>query len=516
MKPAHQIFFFFAVILSLQCDRQDSSHLLSPLVSLPDTLPALTPPNLDHLPLLTVGDGTVSGCTRQELQKAIDSLSTMKTGGLIRFSTGEEPVTLTLSQPLSITADSLVVIDGGNLVTLDGQSRMRIIECDHYTNLTLANIRLVNGRADSSGGAIMHPWYGTLACYNVTFYNNRCTSTGPEFGGGAIYAGGLTEAIFFGCTFVNNGGSNGGAILNRGTNLRIDSCTFSDNTATGDGGGRDAGANGRGGLGGAVYIDGMNYDYAEPFYLSNSIFTNNSSHCHGSAVFSYYYKNKPGNSGALIEKCGFYSNHDSGTTTSSGALYHEGAPLKLHASSFIENTTVKHAGAVFLGPDSPTEMINCTFYGNTTPGNGGAIFGGRQEILIKNCTFSQNTASYGPAIFNDVPDAVSIFNSLFDNNVPINNQYAYRNCTTTYENGAVVIQWPPLKVNGREDNPCIQDVHFVDPMLQPPSSNGGPTRTMALDAQSPAIGICDACPETDQRGIIRKDRCDAGAFEYSN
>ncbi len=486
---------------------------MNPLGPLPDTLPEVIMPYFDHLPTITVGDGTDSGCTAPELEKALDSLSNMQTGARIRFSTGGKPVTIKLSRALKIIPESLVVIDGGNLVTLDGQNQSRIMECEHYANLVLANVRLVNGLADSSGGALMHPWFGTLACYNVAFENNRCTSVGPEFGGGAVFAGGLTKAVFSNCTFTDNCASNGGAILNRGTNLVIDSCTFSSNTATGEGGGKDAGQGGQGGLGGAVYIDGMNYEFAEPFRLTSSTFDGNRSHCHGSAVFSFYYKDKPGISGAVIEKCGFSLNVDSGGSTSSGTLYHEGSPLKLHASSFIKNTTLKHAGAVFLGPDSPTEMVNCTFYQNKTPGNGGAIFGGRQKIFIWNCTFSENEGSYGPAIFNDVPEAVTIFNTLFVNNVPIINQYAYRNCTSTYSHGEVVFQWPAQKVNGRDDNRCIADVQFADPLLDPPLFNGGPTKTMALASQSPAIGVCDSCPPTDQRGIARKETCDAGAFE---
>ncbi|MBN1578506.1 MAG: hypothetical protein JW913_18230 [Chitinispirillaceae bacterium] len=90
----------------------------------------------------------------------------------------------------------------------------------------MKNIRIVNGRADSSGGALLHPWYGTIACHNVAFINNRCTTRGPEFGGGAVFAGGLDKVLFHRCTFTGNRTSNGGAILNRGSNLIIDSCTF--------------------------------------------------------------------------------------------------------------------------------------------------------------------------------------------------------------------------------------------------------------------------------------------------
>ena len=518
MKPSYTLLLGIPVLcLLFLCSRSnDSSYRnLNPLIVIPDTLPAITVYPDDRLPLIIVGNGSVSGCTEESLRKGIDSLVKMKKGGTIRFSTGGEKVTISLTHNLKITSpDSLLVINGSNLVTLDGQNRCRIFQCANYARFVLANISLINGQCDSSGAALLHPWFGSLACYNVIFTNNKCTVRGAEFGGGAVFAGGLDDALFVRCTFIGNQGSNGGAILNRGTNLKIDSCVFKNNVATGNGGGNDAGNAGMGGLGGAVYIDGMNYDSALPFYLRSTIFSGNVSHCHGSAVFSYYYKDKPGISGALIDACAFEDNADSGTLTSTGTLYHEGAPLKLHSSIFARNTTLKHAGAIFLGSDATTEIVNCTFFGNKTPGNGGAIFGGTQKICILNCTFFGNESSYGPAIFNDVPDAVTIRNTLFVNNVPITNPYAYCNCTATYTRGASVIQWPGQKANGNPDKPCIKEAVFVDPHLDSLVSNGGFTRTMAIGESSPAFGICDSCPPTDQRGIVRKGKCDAGAYEW--
>jgi hypothetical protein len=499
------------------CDKQNntlSPNPKDPTVNLPDSLPSVSIPDNNPLPILTVGSGSASSITMESLEQAADSLYRGKHGGTICFASGSEPVVIAVTRPLRVQApDTPLVIDGGNVVTLDGRNTARIISCSNYARLVLKNISLINGRCDSSGAAVLHPWFGTLACSGVTFSGNECTLRGPEFGGGAVFAGGLDRCIFCRCVFINNRASNGGAVLNRGGNLVIDSCRFENNTATGDAGGKDAGAQGKGGLGGAVYIDGMNYDQAQPFDLKATTFIGNVSHCHGSAVFAYYYKNKPGISGAVVHGCSFTRNIDSGSTTSAGTLYHEGAPLKLHACTFASNTTLKHAGAIFLGPDATSEIVNCTFYGNFTPGNGGAIFGGDQRMLLWNCTFYQNTASYGPALYNDEPEAVKVYNTLFVENIPIINQYAYRNCTATYLTGANVFQWPPTKANGNPDNPCIPDARFSDPMLESLTGNGGPTQTMALSDGSPALGVCDSCPPVDQRGMPRSRPCDAGAYE---
>lgn len=47
------------------------------------------------------------------------------------------------------------------------------------------------------------------------------------------------------------------------------------------------------------------------------------------------------------------------------------------------------------------------------------------------------------------------------------------------------------------------------------ANNGGPTRTVALEPQSDAIGYAVSCPPRDQRGILRPATgCDTGAYEF--
>lgn len=63
------------------------------------------------------------------------------------------------------------------------------------------------------------------------------------------------------------------------------------------------------------------------------------------------------------------------------------------------------------------------------------------------------------------------------------------------------------------------DVSNTDPMLGALAANGGPTKTRALLAGSPAIdaGTNAGCPATDQRGVSRpaNGTCDIGAFEVN-
>ena len=56
---------------------------------------------------------------------------------------------------------------------------------------------------------------------------------------------------------------------------------------------------------------------------------------------------------------------------------------------------------------------------------------------------------------------------------------------------------------------------IADPLLGPLANNGGPTQTMALDRNSPAINATDCSGvAVDQRYVARDTKCDIGAFEF--
>ena len=56
----------------------------------------------------------------------------------------------------------------------------------------------------------------------------------------------------------------------------------------------------------------------------------------------------------------------------------------------------------------------------------------------------------------------------------------------------------------------------IDPLLGPLQNNGGPTFTQTLLVSSRAINKANAAiaPERDQRGYVRSDTPDVGAFEF--
>lgn len=451
---------------------------------------------------VVVGDGTAASCTAQALADAVTATNGAG-GGTIVFDCGEAH-TITLTDPLTVS--EALTVDGEHAITLSGGGAVRIFDLDHHTDFTLQRITLTEGQTAESGAAIHHPWYGSLTVIDATFIDNHCTSEEGEIGGGAIFAGGLSEAVISGCVFASNSASNGGAILNRGSTLTVVDTYFIGNWTT------SSNDSGQYGNGGALYIDGMNYDVDGDFHLCGSVFEANHANQHGSALFGYHY---PGTH-AYIDRCLFVENEFDGSPTGgAGGLYHQGddVGLTLTNSTIANNRSDKHAAGLFVGSGSaPSEVINCTFVDNIVPEVGAAVFNGASQINFTHCTFAGNEGDYGPAIFKGENASMHLTSCLFSYNYSPNQYSAYA-CHATLGDGGGNFQWPETKDSQNPDNPCAAGITFADPLLDPLADNGGPTPTMALDPESPAVGAATDCPATDQRGEERTDPCDSGAYE---
>jgi predicted outer membrane repeat protein len=453
-----------------------------------------------------VGDGTAESCDAEALESAMDVLNDTQAGGTLTFDCGGER-TIELGQSLYVS--SPVIIDGNGEITLSGGGRVRVIELDNYVDIVLQRLTIRDGfvaagSENESGAGLLHPWFGTLKVIDVTFENNHSESQDHDVGGGAIYAGGLTEAIISGCSFVGNSGSTGGAVLSRSTNLRVVDSVFKENSAT------TYGEDGQYGNGGGLYIDRMWLDDPIDFVLCGTLFENNHAQVHGSAFFSY---NLEG-SGARFDRSTFRGNdmRDS-PGGGTGTVYHEGVPLTLVDCTFSDNETGAHAGGIFLGGGTDAHVENCTFANNATPGNAGALWAGNGTVDVINTTFYKNDADYGPAIFKGQSGEVTLTNVIFSDNTTAN-EYSSVACHETFGDGGGNVQWPDVKNNGNADTPCAAGILFADPGLMPLADNGGPTETLALPEGSPAIDIGSDCPERDQRGEPRAGDCDSGAYEY--
>jgi hypothetical protein len=180
-----------------------------------DTLPAAGNPDADPAipaeaqpvdtshPDRVVGDGTAASCTSAAVVAAVAA------GGVITFSCGSAPVTITLAETAKIRNDTgpEIVLDGGGKVTLSGGGQRRILymnTCDEaqvwttshcqdqdHPRLTVQNLTFVDGNStgdtvEGGGGGAIFVRGGRLKVVGSRFFRNRCDETGPDLGGAAI------------------------------------------------------------------------------------------------------------------------------------------------------------------------------------------------------------------------------------------------------------------------------------------------------------------------------------------
>jgi hypothetical protein len=247
-----------------------------------------------------VGHGTAASCTSQAVVRAVAA------GGVIAFSCGPNPVTITMKATAKVVNTSArVVLDGGGKVTLSGGGVRRILymdTCDKAQTwttshcqdqatpqLTVRNMRFIDGNStgqlfDGGGGGAIFARGGRLKVINSRFTGNRCDPTGPDLGGAAIRA--LSEyrnlpVVVLRSTFTGGVCSNGGALSSIGVSWVIRHSLFARNHAIGTGANPPHSGTPGGGSGGAIYTDGDTYQVT----VAHSIIRNNLAHEGGGAIF---------------------------------------------------------------------------------------------------------------------------------------------------------------------------------------------------------------------------------------
>lgn len=277
----------------------------------------------------------------------------------------------------------------------------------------------------------------------------------------------------------------GGAIYNRGT-LALNNVVFSDNYS--------------GVEGGAVY----NASSAS-LTISGGIYEDNQS-TNGGAIF---------NDGTLVITNASFTDNTASGGEGGGAIYTLG-PVTISNSAFSDNTA-DLGGAINTSGGSVT-VINSTFYNNQSSGDGGALVAPQGSFNLYNVTLVGNHAgSSGGAVRTNASASAFLYNTLIANNT---SGSSGANCSyggTFYDSGH----------NLATDSSCGFSVAngsqvIADAKLGSFGSWGGPTNTISLQADSPAIDAGDNAlilsgVTTDQRGSgydrIVGIAVDIGAFE---
>lgn len=336
------------------------------------------------------------------------------------------------------------------------------------------------------------PYPSTITLASTLTIGKNLNISGPGVSGLAI-SGNNSVGVFYinpgvivnisKLTIENGNAPFGGGIYNNG------SLTVADSTVTGN-----SSTNG-GGI----------YNYFADLILSNVQLTSNSA-----------------DSGAGIFNGGNLTMSNSTVSGNVASTLYGGGIENLKALTVINSTVSGNSAYAGGGIDSfsfdPVTVSNSTFSGNSATLFGGGINSGGFFSLI-NSTLSANSGAIGGGIYNvgiTSTGALNVKNNIFANNS------AGGNCVA---GGIFVFSFGH---NLSDDGTCpfnaTGDLNNTPAGLDPNGlqSNGGPTRTIALLAASPAVDALTVSPTdyctlidgvtplaADQRGVVRPRDSDA-------
>jgi len=398
-----------------------------------------------------------------------------------------DTITFAVTGAIQLTGGELLVAKsitisgpGADNLAVDGNANSRVLYVGPATTVTISGLMIRNGNAPTNYGGGVYNDHSDLTM-------NTCRVSGNSaFWGGGIYNDGSLgrgTALLNNSTFSNNSAFQGGGIFNNGENsgnttATLNNCAFSDNSTSFDG----AGIYNFGPAGNAIVT------------VNNSTFNGNSAGTGGGA--------------------------------GGGGIYNEGstgsATVTLNDSTFSSNSTSADGGGIYN--DGSTVIVsNSTFSGNSSLVAGGAIYnnssGGGSTLTFKNSTFSGNSAdAAGGSIYND---SFAFGTALVNIGSTILNAGAGGNI---FNNGSGKIISQGYNLSNDDAGGFLTgpgDQINTNPLLGPLQDNGGPTLTHALLPGSPAIDAGDPNfvppPSRDQRGPcfhrVFNGRIDIGSFE---
>jgi predicted outer membrane repeat protein len=372
------------------------------------------------------------------------------------------------------------------------------------------NVRIERLVIDQQGagttGVGVHTEPGTrVRMDNVQIVN--CVTTGN--GGGILNQGEMTLAnSLVGSNRASS--ANGGGIFNENAaSLTLEATRLRSNTARADGG--------------AIYSRGR--------VLMRQSAILSSSATRGGAIFQEAGATRMADSTIVANKA---------SDRGGGAFVRAGA-LEMTRSTAEGNTAGVSGGALWNSPGGTMSLVNSTLSGNRAQNHGGGVYNDRGRINAYSITISANAADsdndgsgQGGGIWNAAGGAVAVIDTVLAGNTrrlaaPIRSDCSGQVRSLGYTLLGTNAGCGFISAAGDQvGTPATP----INPMVAPLAGNGGPTRTHALLAGSPAIdrGNPAGCRDpggallaTDQRGPgypRTKDGngdgtaiCDVGAFE---
>jgi CSLREA domain-containing protein len=298
-----------------------------------------------------------------------------------------------------------------------------------------------------------------------------------------------------GLTLSGGSADNIGGLFNNGGQLSLSGVTVANNTTTGNTGGYGAGlANfGTATIAGSTFSGNVNAPTGGPTY--------------GGGIYNNI------GSQLTVRDSVFVSNVATLGGGGGGGIRNDGV-LTATGSTFSGNSAAIGGGLYLAGP---SVLANSTVYSNTATGatGGGGAYVATGAATVTNATIAGNAATLAGAFGGGVrvTGALTLRNTIVAGNTAASGA----NCGGAPADGGGNLD------SGTTCAFATSSLTNTDPLLGPLADNGGPTKTMAPAANSPAINAgvnanCTAAPVNgvDQRGASRLSSapCDIGAYEY--
>jgi hypothetical protein len=227
--------------------------------------------------------------------------------------------------------------------------------------------------------------------------------------------------------------------------------------------------------------------------------------------------NYAGIGGAMVNDGTAMLNHSSISDNSAGnggGIYNFGT-LTINSST-VSGNFGEDVGGGIINRGGGLTITNSTVAGNSAHGNGGPGNGGGISnetvgtLTINNSTIAGNSAiGQGGGIFVDGSSQMASRNTIIAGNMAVAGSDVYGNLGSQGHN----LIGNPQDMTGW----VATDLLHVNPLLGPLQDNGGPTKTIALLAGSPALNAGDAgeLGVADQRGVVRAGGVNIGAYQAS-
>jgi hypothetical protein len=426
--------------------------------------------------------------------------------------------TITINNDITITGP------GASVLAVSGNHAFSVFSVTSgvTTGATISGLTIENGFA-AQGGGIDN--LGSLRLTNDVVSGNATQSGANGSGSTAVTINASTTTLNFG----GGNGGDGGGIFSAGI-LVLTNDTISSNT-TGSGGSGPTGSTstitgnddtitqgaGNGGSGAGLYNTGS-------VVLSGDTFSKNSTGAGGA-----------GESDTTMTFSG-----DNDTTLQGGGSGGSGGGIFSTGSLRLTNTTVAGDSTGSGGNDPGSGIFDQTGNNDTliqsvgSGGNGGGLFVGG-SFSLSNGTVSGNVTG-GPGLDSVAVDSVltgtndfsfqtgdfmGLGGGVFSFGTGTIEATIVANSGTGRDCASASAMVTDEGYNLDDDGSCefsgvnASPSPTLDATLGSLANNGGPTQTIALLSNSPAIDKVPAadCPATDQRGAPRTAPCDIGAYD---